>query len=123
MIKQTDPGTGAAVIRRRRRACHWRTAAGVLILVAVAMRAGRERARLAGSGQRPGPAAGTGLHGDCFWKAGLVYLNRGDPASMAATRFGAGWTFNLGNPAAWLIIAAIIATPAGLAVIRIAAGM
>lgn len=45
-----------------------------------------------------------------------------DPAIMVSARVGVGWTLNLGNPAAQLIVAAIIATPAGLAVISIAAG-
>lgn len=41
---------------------------------------------------------------------------------MVSARVGVGWTLNLGNPAAQLIVAAIIATSAGLAVISIAAG-
>ncbi len=58
----------------------------------------------------------------------LIYRSRpdidaADPAIMVTARIGVGWTLNLGNPAAWLIIAVIIATAAGLAVIRIAAGM
>lgn len=72
---------------------------------------------------RPGPAAGTDRDDDRFWKAGLVYVNRGDPAVMVSARFGLGWTLNLGNPAAWLLIGAILASGAGLAVLRIAAGM
>jgi uncharacterized membrane protein len=99
------------------------TAAGVLILIAVAMRAGRDSVRAASSGQRPGRAAAAGRDDDRFWKAGLVYINRTDPAIMVTARIGVGWTLNLGNPAAWLIIAGIIATVAGLAVIRIAAGI
>ncbi len=39
---------------------------------------------------------------------------------MVGSRFGAGWTFNVGNPTAWLIIAGIIAGPAGLALIATA---
>ncbi len=65
---------------------------------------------------------GTDRDDDRFWKAGLLYVNRDDPAVMVGSRFGAGWTFNVGNPTAWLIIAGIIAAPAGLAVIA-AAGM
>jgi uncharacterized membrane protein len=42
---------------------------------------------------------------------------------VVTARIGVGWTLNLGNPVAWLIIAVIIATAAGLAMIRIAAGM
>ncbi len=98
-------------------------AAGVLILITVAMRAGRARIRPAGSGQPPGRAVAAGRDDDRFWKAGLVYINRTDPAIMVSTRIGVGWTLNLGNPAAWLLIAVIIAAVAGLAVIRIAAGM
>lgn len=42
---------------------------------------------------------------------------------MVGNRFGVGWTFNLGNPAAWLIVAGLAAAPAGLAAIGAAAGM
>jgi len=31
-------------------------------------------------------------------KAGLIYVNRDDPAIMSAPAFGVGWTFNLANP-------------------------
>ncbi|GAB3390523.1 hypothetical protein GCM10027568_14710 [Humibacter soli] len=36
---------------------------------------------------------------DRFWKAGILYVNRDDPAIMVPRRFGAGWTMNLGHPA------------------------
>ena len=91
---------------------------GVLLLIAVAMRAGRDR-----GAQHPDRAAAAGSDDDRFWKAGLVYVNPGDPAIMVAARIGVGWSFNLGNPFAWLIIAIIVATAVGLAVIRLAAGM
>ena len=35
---------------------------------------------------------------DRFWKAGLVYVNRDDPATFVPKRFGVGWTVNLGSP-------------------------
>lgn len=95
----------------------------MLILIAVAMRAGRDRIRPAGSGQRPGRAAAAGRDDDRFWKAGLLYINRADPAIVVPARIGVSWTLNLGNAAAWLVIAVIIATVAGLAVLRIAAGI
>jgi uncharacterized membrane protein len=41
---------------------------------------------------------------------------------VVAARFGAGWTLNLANPAAWLVIAALIAAPAGIAAILTALG-
>ncbi len=98
-------------------------AAGVLILIAVALRAGRDRVRAERGGQRPGGAVAAGRDDDRLWKAGLLYVNRADPAIMVAARIGVGWTPNFGNPAAWLILAVVIATVAGLAVIRIAAGL
>ncbi|MGH3166506.1 MAG: DUF5808 domain-containing protein [Trebonia sp.] len=98
-------------------------AAGMLLLIAVAIRAGRVRARAAAAAVPAGRAAAAGRDDDRFWKAGMVYINRADPAVMVTARVGVGWTLNLGNPAAWLIIGAIIATVAGLAVIRITTGV
>jgi uncharacterized membrane protein len=36
---------------------------------------------------------------------------------MVSSRFGVGWTFNLANPAAWLMLSAIAGVPAGLVII------
>jgi uncharacterized membrane protein len=97
---------------------------GLLVLAAVSFRAGQGGSRLpGGAAGRRGPAAGTDRDDDRFWKAGLVYVNRDDPALLVGSRFGVGWTFNLANPAAWLVIAAIVAVPAGLIVIAAAVGM
>jgi uncharacterized membrane protein len=104
---------------------------GVLILSAVSLRAGQGGFRLSsggagarhGAGTGYGPAAGTDRDDDRFWKAGLIYLNHDDPAIMVGARFGVGWTFNVGNPMAWLIIAGIVAVPVGLAAISVAAGL
>jgi uncharacterized membrane protein len=51
---------------------------------------------------------------DRFWKLGLIYLNREDPALMVTKRFGVGWTVNFANPKAWLLLAGIVAAAAGL---------
>ena len=98
-------------------------AIGVLLLAAVALRAGQGGSRLNGNVRGLALATGTDRDDDRFWKAGLLYVNRDDPAVVVGARFGVGWTLNLGNAAAWLIIAGIVATPAGLAVIGAAAGM
>jgi uncharacterized membrane protein len=73
-------------------------AVGMLILAAVALRAGQGGSRL--SGESRGLAAVTDRDDDRFWKGGLIYLNRDDPAIMVGSRFGVGWTFNLASPAA-----------------------
>jgi uncharacterized membrane protein len=98
-------------------------AVGVALMATVVLRSGQGGSRLNGNVRGLALAAGTDRDDDRFWKGGLFYVNRDDPALMVGARFGAGWTFNLGNPAAWLIVAGIIATPAGLVVIGAASGM
>ena len=98
-------------------------AAGVLLLGAVAARAGQGGSRLNGNVRGLAPAAGTDRDDDRFWKAGLLYVNRDDPALVVGARFGVGWTPNFRNPVAWLLIAGTFAAWAGLAVLGAAAGM
>jgi uncharacterized membrane protein len=75
------------------------------------------------AGPGRGSPARTDRDDDRFWKAGLFYVNRDDPAVMVGNRFGVGWTFNFGNRIAWLILAGMIAAPAGLAAILAAVGV
>lgn len=59
---------------------------------------------------------------DRHWHlAGMVYLNRGDPALLVHRRVGGYWTLNLGNPISWAILAAIaaVAILAGTGVIEL----
>jgi uncharacterized membrane protein len=105
-------------------------AVGLIVLAVVALRAGQGGYRLRGTGPSqaagahgPGQAARTDRDDDRFWKAGLIYVNRDDPALVVGARFGVGWTLNLANPVAWLIVAGTTAVPAGLAVIAATAGM
>ena len=100
-------------------------AVGLLSLAVVSLRTGQGGSRLPGGGAGVGtrrPATGTDRDDDRFWKAGLIYVNRDDPAILIGARFGVGWTFNLANPTAWLVIAAIVAAPAGLVLIAATAG-
>jgi uncharacterized membrane protein len=97
--------------------------AGVLILLAVALRMGQAGFRLGGTARGQGPGAVARRDDDQFWKGGLIYVNRGDPAILVGSRFGVGFTFNFGNPAAWLVFGMIVAVPAGLAVLRAVAGL
>jgi uncharacterized membrane protein len=98
-------------------------AAGVLLLGAVAARMGQGGSRLNGNVRGLALAAGTDRDDDRFWKAGLLYVNRDDPAIVVGARFGVGWMLNFGNPVAWLLIAGFVAWWAGLAVLGVAAGM
>jgi uncharacterized membrane protein len=98
-------------------------AAGVLLLGAVAARTGQGGSRLNGNVRSLALAAGTDRDDDRFWKTGLFYVNRDDPALVVGARFGVGWTLNFGNPVAWLLIAGFIAWWADLLVLGAAAGM
>jgi uncharacterized membrane protein len=39
---------------------------------------------------------------DEYWKGGLIYVNRDDPAVFVQRRFGVGWTVNFGRPGGML---------------------
>jgi uncharacterized membrane protein len=48
---------------------------------------------------------------DTNWLGGLIYVNRADRAVLVEKRMGLGWTFNLGNPWAWALLAGVVAIP------------
>lgn len=54
---------------------------------------------------------------DQYWKLGQFYFNRTDPSLFLEKRFGVGWTMNLANPLAWLILIAIIVIAAGMPIL------
>ncbi len=70
--------------------------------------------RVGQGGQRAVPAAARqGLHGDATpdhaWKVGgLFYFNPRDPAIWVEKRVGLGYTLNIGNSRAWLLIAMML---------------
>jgi uncharacterized membrane protein len=51
---------------------------------------------------------------DCYWKLGMFYFNKNDPAIFLEKRFGIGWTNNWAHPLSWIIVLAIILFAAGL---------
>ena len=71
--------------------------------------------RVGQGGQRAvAPAARQEVHGDATpdhaWKAGgLFYVNPHDPAIWVENRVGLGYTLNIGNPRAWLLIGMMLA--------------
>ena len=46
---------------------------------------------------------------DKYWKWGVYYVNREDPALFVEKRFGVGFTINFGRPAAILILVGLLA--------------
>jgi uncharacterized membrane protein len=53
---------------------------------------------------------------DSHWAAGVLYVNRDEPALFLPERFGMGWTVNLARPAVWAIIAGFVAVIVALLV-------
>lgn len=92
------------------------TALGLAACLFVAVRAGAERARTTVR------MAAVDRDDDRFWKAGIVYVNRDDPAVLVGARFAFAWTVNFGNPTAWLLVAGCLTLPTGLVVIRLVTG-
>jgi len=45
-----------------------------------------------------------GLADNAHWVLGVVYVNRDDPSFLVEKRFGVGYTVNLGNPRAALLV-------------------
>ena len=46
---------------------------------------------------------------DRYWRLGMLYVNREDPAVIVERRYGFGWTLNFGNPLSWLVVAVLVA--------------
>ncbi|WP_055588387.1 DUF1648 domain-containing protein [Streptacidiphilus griseoplanus] len=95
-------------------------AIGTVALLVVLLRMGQGGYRLRGAAPEAGAGSATGVprDDDRFWKAGVLYVNRNDPAVVVGKRFGIGWTLNFGNPWAWLLLCAIVAVAAGLSAAR-----
>jgi uncharacterized membrane protein len=90
---------------------------GVIVLVSVIMRTGQAGSRLAGataSGGATDHNLPTNRDDDRYWKGGLIYVNRDDPALLVPRRYGVGWTLNFGNPRSWVVSAVFIAVVVGL---------
>lgn len=67
---------------------------------------GQGGSRLGGSG-----ANTTDRMNDRYWKLGGIYANPNDSAIFVERRFGLGWTINVGNPRALLVMIVILALP------------
>jgi uncharacterized membrane protein len=63
----------------------------------------------------PLPAEGAPTIGDRtedrYWKAGVCYFNRNDPAILVEKRFGIGYTLNFGHWISWAILAVLLLLP------------
>jgi uncharacterized membrane protein len=74
----------------------------ILLGLFIAVRTGQGGARL------PNASPSDRL-ADRYWRLGVFYVNRDDPAGIVERRYGFGWTLNFGNPLSWLLVAALAA--------------
>jgi len=87
------------------------TLAFAVAIVVIMMRLGQGGTRLvgaAGSGSKAVAPVGDRTP-DKYWKLGLFYINRNDPALFVEKRFGIGFTLNFGHPGAWVFLAVLVA--------------
>jgi len=82
-------------------------------------RYGQGGARL--EGDSAAAALSDGLADNRSWKLGLFYVNREDPSILLEKRFGFGYTINLGNPLALVILGGFFAILFGIVALAIAA--
>lgn len=63
--------------------------------------------------RRQSPAAAPGdFTPDACWKAGIFYVNPGDPALFVEKRMGLGYTLNFAHVGAWALVAGLLALAA-----------
>ncbi len=74
----------------------------ILLGLVIAVRTGQGGARL------PNASPSDRL-ADRYWRFGVLYVNRDDPALIVERRYGFGWTLNFGNPLSWLVVAGLVA--------------
>jgi uncharacterized membrane protein len=55
---------------------------------------------------------------DACWYLGSFYVNRQDPAIFVQKRIGFGYTFNMGNPLAWVLVGTMVAGMVLVALVR-----
>ena len=75
----------------------------VLVTVFVFARFGQGGSRMSAANQSASSVPVGDRTQDSYWKLGIFYFNREDPAAVIEKRFGIGYTFNLARPITWLI--------------------
>jgi uncharacterized membrane protein len=80
----------------------------VVVAIIASLRIGQGGSRLAPVAADAGgrPAGDRTL--DRYWKAGMFYVNRDDPAWLVEKRFGVGYTLNFGNPRSWIAVGVLL---------------
>lgn len=89
-----------------------------IIPVVVLARLGQGGSRLAPAESRETPPPIGDRIDDRYWRLGIFYVNRDDPAVLVEKRFGIGYTLNFARPASWTILLIVLLLPLSVALIR-----
>lgn len=84
------------------------TLAALAASIMVALRYGQAGSRLGADVEGSAAPDSATSDDDAHWKAGVIYVNPGDPSVVVPRRFGVGWTLNLGNWRGWLALAVLV---------------
>ena len=92
-----------------------------IVLVVVIGRLGQGGSRLAPATEtEPGSNQPIGDRtADRYWRLGVFYVNRDDPAVVVEKRFGIGYTLNFARPTSWTIMLVVLLVPLTLALVRL----
>lgn len=87
-----------------------------VVIIALFIRLGQGGSRLAGAVPATATVAPVSDRrpvgdrtADRYWKLGVFYVNREDPAVFVEKRFGIGYTINFGHNGAWVFLAVLVA--------------
>jgi uncharacterized membrane protein len=86
----------------------------VLVAIVVLARLGQGGSRVPASTEAPSATSVVPVGDrtqDNYWKLGVFYFNRDDPAVIIEKRFGLGYTLNFGRLATWLIMLLLLMGP------------
>jgi uncharacterized membrane protein len=86
----------------------------VLVAIVVLARLGQGGSRVPASSKAPSATSAAPVGDrtqDNYWKLGVFYFNRDDPAVIIEKRFGLGYTLNFGRLTTWLIILLLLMGP------------
>ncbi|MER7862627.1 DUF5808 domain-containing protein [Amycolatopsis japonica] len=82
-------------------------AAAFIAWIGFTVRAGDAGHRLPRAGDEPETRYEQRDDDRHWYAAGMVYLNRNDPALLVHRRVGTYWTLNLGHPIAWVVLGTV----------------
>ena len=71
---------------------------------------GGSRVKASASSDHPGG----NIDDDKYWKLGMFYYNKNDPAVFVEKRFGIGYTNNWARPLSWILLIGLLVVTAGI---------